>query len=160
MANWGAFSEAFSNSFNRSQDQKQKQKDKLQEQAFREAALRLQAQLDNQAMTPEQKNAKAFGFEMNPQGLKDFKMSQDPYQQQELALKELDYQMKKPYYEAQAFNLQNPQSDKQKSIEYLMSKGMSLQQATDIVFPKPFNPYSLMGMFGSGNQGGGNFGAP
>ncbi|MBP9706767.1 MAG: hypothetical protein KBD78_03935 [Oligoflexales bacterium] len=154
MANWGAFSDGFTNSFNRSLDKYNKKKQAELEQQFRLAALDHAATLEQNALTPVEKQMQRFGFELSPKGFDQYNQATNPFRLQELKLQQLEQNMKVPYYKALTSSAMQPKSELGQQLTDLMRSGMTKEQALDLIEKlkksNSFNPFGF-GMFGTGN---------
>lgn len=163
MANWGAFSQGFSSGFNRMLDQKEKKKAIEQELKNKMALMGYGAQLENQALIPEQKLLQT--FQSNPELFQQYQTSKDPFKQQELGLQGRGLDIRQQEANTEAAYKKFIQSSgggasgagpKQRDFQFLMSlPGMTQEQALKYLFrPDMMSQLMGSGLFGAPQSGG------
>lgn len=169
MANWGAFSQGFASTFNPiftgKMQAKQDQKTREQELQAKLAQMMFGAQLENQALTPEQKLLQT--YQSNPDLFNQFQTARDPFKQQELGLqgRGLDIRQQEANtesaYKKFLQETKNPQlgTTRQKDYQFLMAiPGMTSEQALKLLFrPDILSQFGSLFNAQNGSQAGGGF---
>lgn len=152
MANWGAFSEGFNSVFipgfqgvmqnnNAKKTKEEELRDKL-------LLLEYQSNLENQSLTPIEKQMQRFGYELSPKGFDQYNQATNPFRLQELKLQQMEQSMKVPYYKALTSSALQPKSELGQQLTDLMKAGLTQEQALQMIEKlkkQTFNPFGFGG---------------